>query len=96
MDSHNLSFLGKASYLSFSDYGAVIGVLLLVLTYFSAIAKNQLHFKVLKWNISLIWLFFLFEFVKALSNYNELFIVLGLVLIVGGGFTMNYVYQFKD
>ena len=33
---------------------------------------------------------------KRYSNYNDIFIVLGLILIVGGGFTMNYVYQFKD
>jgi len=33
---------------------------------------------------------------KHYSNSNDVLIVLGGILIVGGGFAMNYVYQFKD
>ncbi len=33
---------------------------------------------------------------KLHSNYNDVLIAFGLILILGGGFTMNYVYQFKE
>ena len=69
----SIPFEGKLSYLSFSDYSLILGVLTLVFIYFSAVSENNFHSKILKWSISAIWAIFLFELVKALSNFRDMF-----------------------
>lgn len=61
------------SYLSFSSYWLIICTLIIAVGYSKAVEPTELTYKVGKISIGLIWVIFLFELLKSLSNFNKFF-----------------------